>query len=61
MVELIPARPKDTHDSLDTAIASDDERALVVPSDPALTLAPTFAETRTAAGGLKYVWGDSNR
>ena len=44
-VELLLAHLKGQDSSLDTAISSDVERALVVSSDPLLTVTPNFAQT----------------
>jgi uncharacterized protein YbdZ (MbtH family) len=44
-VELPLAHLKGQENSLDTAISSDVERALVAPSEPLLTVTPIFAKT----------------
>jgi uncharacterized protein YbdZ (MbtH family) len=60
-VELLFAHLKGQDSSLDTAISSDVERALVVSSEPLLTVTPNFAKPRTDAVRLQYVWSGSNR
>ena len=60
-VELLLAHLKGQDSSLDTAISSDVERAVVVSSDPLLTVTEILPKPRTAAVRLKYVWSDSNR
>jgi hypothetical protein len=51
---------KGADESLDNAIADDDEPALVMSSDPLLTVAAIFAETRTDPVDLQYRWSEVN-